>query len=163
MVPARHQAHLAQLARNNPLHEDDHGYGNFEEGKVEASLITDPAVIKAGTPVQMTLMLKDQDHKPLRNLTIIHERILHAVIIGSDLKTFAHIHPEDLGPITPEMMRDVTFPLKYTFPSPGEYLMGVDFAKDDESYSKSFRISVTAPSTLQDPELDFTTTLEMIR
>jgi putative copper export protein len=156
-VPARHQAHMALLATGYQ-HEGDHEYLNSEKEPVEAILITDPVVIKVGSPVNMTIMLKDQDHSPLKKLTIIHERILHAVIIGRDLKTFAHIHPEDLGPITPEMMENATFPLKYTFPGSGEYLLGIDFANDEESYSRTFRINVSAASELPAPEPDFSAT-----
>ena len=32
--------------------------------------------------------------QPFSNLDLVHDRIIHVFIIGGDLKTFAHIHPE---------------------------------------------------------------------
>ena len=78
------------------------------------------------------MKITQNDGSPLHGLTTIHERILHAVIIGKDLEVFAHIHPEDITPITREMMEKATFPLRFTFPREGEYLLGLDFAKGEE-------------------------------
>jgi putative copper export protein len=156
-VPARHQAHLATLGAAGQ-HVDTHTYAPSLEDAAVIILATDPPEITAGSPVEITLHFQDRDGRPLQGLTITHERILHAVIIGKDLEVFAHIHPEDLGPITHDMLGKATFPLRYTFPRTGDYLLGIDFAIDNEQYSKTFRLSVAAAPVMREPKIDLATT-----
>ncbi len=153
-VPARHQAHLAYLAAGGG-HADEHIYSDMGDETPVVNLMTNPLEIRAGIPVRISLNIKEKDGSPARNLTIIHDRILHAIIIGRDLAVFAHIHPEDLGPITLKMLEEATFPLIYTFPKAGKYLLGVDFAQGEEAYSRTFRLDVANPATMQQPVLDF--------
>ena len=91
------------------------------------SLVTDPSKITAEIPVTITVSIKDPGGRPLQGLAVSHERMLHVLIVGQDMKSFAHIHPEDDGPITREMLKKAVFPLRFTFPKSGEYLVGVDF------------------------------------
>ncbi|NJD55884.1 MAG: hypothetical protein FIA94_05695, partial [Nitrospirae bacterium] len=109
-IPAKHQAHIA-LLRQEAEQEKHEGYASPDTGPV-VTLDTRPARITAGVPADMTVRVQDKDGKPLNGLAIIHERILHAVIIGQDLNAFAHIHPEDLGPITEDMVKRATLPLR---------------------------------------------------
>ena len=152
-VPARHQLHLATLAATE-LHGDAHTYTDSHEAEPIVRLTTDPPAISAGSPVGISISFTGEDGRPLQGLTITHERILHAVIIGKDLDVFAHIHPEDITPITPDLLEKATFPLRYTFPRTGEYLLGIDFAKDHEHYSKIFLLSVAAAPLMQEPEIN---------
>jgi len=152
-VPARHQLHLATLAATDQ-HVDAHAYTDSHDDEPIVRLTTDPSAITAGSPVEISISLTGEDGRPLQNLTITHERILHAVVIGNDLEVFAHIHPEDITPITQDLLEKATFPLRYTFPRTGEYLMGIDFAKDQEHYSKTFILRVTAAPLMQEPEID---------
>lgn len=153
-IPARHQAHLASLALANRL-EVSSPQTNGQA--LQVTLETDAAEIRAGSPVKMTVAIKEQDGRPLQGLAIIHERILHAVIIGKDLNVFAHIHPEDLGPITEEMLTKGRFPLLFSFPRQGEYVVGLDFATADKSYSRTFPLQVSAAEPMTEPVLDFST------
>ena len=120
-------------------------------------LETDPAKITVGTPVKMTVRLQRPDGRPLEHLTLSHDRILHAVIIGADLDVFAHIHPEDIGPVTAEMVKKAALPLLFTFPKAGDYLIGLDFAAADESYSKTFSVHVVDALPMGKPKIDFST------
>jgi hypothetical protein len=152
-VPARHFAHLghAQTASGHLTH--DHHPGTGPEALVR--LETDTAQITAGAPVSMKVHLEDHDRVPLEGLVIHHERVLHAIIVGEDLNVFAHIHPEDLGPITDEMLKKSTFPLRFTFPKAGEYIMGLDFATEQSHYSKRVSLSVTGQPRMAGPKVDF--------
>ncbi len=87
-IPARHFSHL-EHARANGNH------AGHESGQHDAlcrhrdlnllyALRQPPQDITAGTPVEMTVHIEDRNGKPLKGLTVHHERILHAVIIGSD-------------------------------------------------------------------------------
>ncbi len=100
----------------------------------------EPAKITAGTPTTITFSLKDRQGNPLQGLSVHHDRILHVVIVGQDFSEFAHVHPEDLGPVTSEMKKLAAFPVKYTFPKGGRYLIGVDFAVGEQLFSKHFQV-----------------------
>jgi putative copper export protein len=146
-VPARHFVHLEHTATHRASAAQD----------ATVSLQTDPERIVAGLPVAITARLRDNDGKPLGGIELQHERILHAIIIGKDLNIFAHIHPEDLGPVTDEMVKGATFPLQFTFPKAGHYLIGIDFAAFDQSYSRSFPLSVTGKPVMGEPLIDLST------
>jgi putative copper export protein len=155
-VPARHQVHQA-FTGTTVQYGGEHIHAAFHEAEPLVSLETDPDEIIVGVPVRMTLRIMDAESRPFQGLTIIHERILHAVIIGKDLEVFAHIHPEDHTPITTQMMEKAMFPLQFTFPRTGEYLLGIDFAKDEEFYSKTFILTVAAAAIMKEPAIDFST------
>jgi len=106
-------------------------------------LKTEPADITAGSPVSILLSLKDHEGRPMQGLTVHHDRLLHVVIVSEDFSIFAHLHPEDFGPVTPEMKKTARFPLRYTFPKAGSYLLGVDFAAGERSFSRHFSVSVS--------------------
>ena len=114
--------------------------------------------ISVGTPVKMTVHIEDRNGKPAEGLTVHHERILHAIIIGQDLNVFAHIHPDDIGPVTDEMLRRATFPLRFTFPKAGEYLVGLDFAYGRRALQQNRRLSKSLVSRVMgEPKIDFST------
>ena len=103
---------------------------------------TQPAEIMAGTPATITFTIRDDDGKPVRDLAITHDRIVHVVIISEDLSVFGHIHAEDLGPITQEMKENARFPVRYTFPKAGKYNIAVDFAYGGRGYSELLDLDV---------------------
>jgi putative copper resistance protein D len=146
-IPARHYSH----AEHERMHHTPHGPTPV------VSLDTEPLKITAGTPVTMMVRIKGPEGRPLQQLAISHERILHVLIIGRDMRSFAHIHPEDAGPVTGEMLKKSVFPVKFTFPKAGEYLVGVDFNAEDEFYSRTFRLSVSGKQAMSAAKMDFST------
>ena len=52
-----------------------------------------------------------------------------------DFQTFAHVHVEDTSPVTAQMLKDAVFPVQYTFPRAGKYLIGVDFTAEAQAAS----------------------------
>jgi putative copper resistance protein D len=121
------------------------------------SLVTAPAPITAGIPVTLNVRMKDPEGRPLQGIGLSHERILHMLIIGRDMTSFAHIHTEDAGPITNEMLKKADFPLHYTFPKSGEYLIGTDFLAGDVFYSRMFHLTVSGKHVMDRPKMDFST------
>lgn len=146
-IPARHHSHLEHERKQH-----------LARGPVPVvSLETEPSKIATGTPVTITVRMKDPNGRPLQGLAVSHERILHTLIIGRDMRSFAHIHPEDAGPVTGEMLKQVAFPLRFTFSKAGEYLVGVDFFAGDEFYNKTFSLSVSGKPAMGRPVIDFST------
>jgi putative copper resistance protein D len=140
-VPAKHFLHLEHAG----VMHADHGRLHHAVPGAEPviHLKTDPATLIAGTPAMLTVSIEDGNGRPLQGLAVHHDRILHVVIISEDLNIFAHIHPEDIGPITTAMVKKATFPVRYVFPKAGRYLIGFDFAASDALYSKQVVLTVS--------------------
>ena len=151
-VPARHYAHLEHAGLAG-----DHDSSHMHRASSGPEPVVSLGTTTVGVPVAMTVSIKQIDGKPLKGLEVSHERILHAVIIGKDLNVFAHIHPEDIGRITDEMLNKATFPLLFTFPKAGKYLVGLDFATADEFYSKTLSLNVAGEPIMGEPKIDFST------
>jgi putative copper export protein len=157
-IPARHFLHLEHMqgAKNQAGHEGDHHEHDAITGpELVVRVETNPKDVVAGTPVEMTVHIEDHKGRPVEGLMAHHERILHAIIVSKDFKIFAHIHPEDIGPISGKMLQDATFPVRFTFPEAGEYLIGLDFATADGLYSKSVLIKAVCQREMGVPKLGF--------
>jgi len=148
-IPAKHKKHIEQLKLAADKEQKE-----TTGPTPEVVLSTRPELITAGTPVAMTVGLKAPDGSVLKGLELSHERILHCVVISRDLAFFAHIHPEDVGPISDSMMKTAAFPLTFTFPKAGEYLMAFDFAAEDEAYSRFVKVNVVNQPAMGKPTID---------
>lgn len=128
----------------------DHPLAGAETGAddTRVALTSSPEVVTAGTKMKLEFALKDRVGKPLQNLAISHERLLHVMIISSDFSVFSHIHPEDFGPITEQMKKDARFPVEYTFPKAGKYLIALDYAAGEKAVSKKLLLPVAGSETL---------------
>jgi hypothetical protein len=82
-------------------------------------LMAQPKHPKAGEPVELTLVVRDRG-ATVSSFDVMHERLMHLVIVRKDLSQFAHEHP-DLEP-------GGSFRLRYTFPAGGEYRLFADVA-----------------------------------
>ncbi len=105
---------------------------------VTVFLSVNPTVPAVGVPTQLTFSLRDAKNIPVQGLQIDHERILHVIIVGEDFQTFTHIHPENFGPITPDMLRTATFSVSYVFPKQGRYLVSVNYLHEKHKGAQQF-------------------------
>jgi putative copper export protein len=131
-IPARHSAHLSHAGHAPEMVSNE----------VIATLKTIPEAPKAGEDITLVLSLTDLIGRPLKGLVVTHERLIHMMVIREDFSSFAHIHPEDFGAITEEMIKDARFPLHYSFPKAGRYLLAVDTAVDNALVSKLMYLNI---------------------
>ena len=110
--------------------------------RARAQLATSPAPLAPNVPTTLTFTLRDYQGKPLEDLVYDHNRILHVVIASKDFSVFSHIHVEDFGPVTPEMIKTGKFPVLFTFPKPGQYLVSVDYTERAYIFSDQFYLNV---------------------
>lgn len=75
--------------------------------------------ITPGKPTMLMFTLKDPTGAPVTTLETVHEKIMHLLIVSKDLSWYAHEHPE--------VQKDGTFNLTFTFPQAGEYVLFHDF------------------------------------
>lgn len=122
--------------------------------RARAQMATEPTALEPNTPVTMTFSLRDEQGRPVQDLVLDHNRVVHVVIASQDFSVFAHIHAEDLGPITPEMMKAAVFPVRYTFPKAGRYLVSADFMERGYAFSDQFYLNVGATSAMRAPEYE---------
>jgi len=85
-------------------------------------LVTPPA-LTAGTPAQLVFRLNDATTgAPLTDLVESHEKLIHLILVSSDLIQFQHVHPQPTG--TPgEYAVDVVFPTE------GSYTLYSEFTR----------------------------------
>ncbi|HLJ16950.1 MAG TPA: copper resistance protein CopC [Bryobacteraceae bacterium] len=116
--------------------------------RTKAQLATEPAELAPNIPAVLTFTLRDYQGKPVQDLVLDHNRIVHVVIASEDFSVFAHIHAEDAGPITAEMLSTAVFPVRYAFPKPGRYLVSVDFMERGYAFSDQFYLNVGDSSAM---------------
>lgn len=109
--------------------------------KAEVTLGHSPQQVVAGVPVTLTVSLKESDGTPAK-LLIDMEKYVHVVIVSQDETVFAHIHPDDVRPLTQQEITSSRYTLTYTFPKSGKYLISVDYAHGLQLESKQFVIAV---------------------
>jgi len=129
-----------------------HGGGGSE---VIVGIKTEPERIIVGTLTTVVFSFKNREGKPVENLTIHHDRLIHVVISSKDFSVFAHIHPQDFGLITPEMKKTALYPVRFTFPKAGRYIIGIDFAVNDQPLSRHFLVDVAGEPKMGPPKQDF--------
>ncbi len=133
---------------------DEREYSYFSRPRQSAVEITTlPEKPLAGQVTQFSVNINtiEQGRKagPVNDLGIYHDRILHMIIVGEDLKTFAHIHTEDLGLVTPEMKKDGRFPLRYVFPRAGHYTLVVNYVVGGHELSQQSFIDVSGTPQME--------------
>jgi copper transport protein len=120
--------------------------------RAKAQLAISPSELNAIIPITLTFTLRDYQGKPVRDLVLDHNRIVHVVIASEDFSVFAHIHAEDSGPISPEMLQTAAFPVHYAFPKPGQYLVSVDYTERAYIFSDQFYLNVGPSGTMKAPQ-----------
>lgn len=133
----------------------EHHHHAIEHQQIVVELETTPKDIKAQTQASLVFYVKDSTGKPVQDLAITHDRILHIIIISEDFSVFSHIHPEDFGSTTPDMKKQARFPIRYTFTKAGKYLIAVDGAVKDTHFSKLLSLNVSGEPTMGAMKKDF--------
>ncbi|WP_349369065.1 hypothetical protein [Salinarimonas sp.] len=113
-------------------------------------LAIEPDPAQAGRPATLALEITDPERRPLDLLTH-HARKAHVVIVGADMATFGHIHPEDfvpedVAPAGAAVLDDGTARLRFAFPHGGRYLVAVDVATDEGPHGETFVVDVEGES-----------------
>eukprot|EP00854_Cymbomonas_tetramitiformis_P004559 gene4559-5580_t len=127
------------------------------------SLETIPTVLEAGKAAELHFSVQDYrgDPIPLNDLKVYHARRLHVVLIGQDLDTFGHVHPEDFGNLNETTDLLGIYTVSYIFPNAGRYAIALDFVveanngpKDMVFVSKYLSLEVPGKSSMKAPDLE---------
>ena len=124
-------------------------------GPYRLELSARPSQIRAGQEASLTYRVTEAaTQQPVRDLQVLHERILHTFIVSRDFRTFAHTHHEDFFPLTPQDLAAATFHYPHVFPQAGAYLIAAEFTHKDRSWVKQFALTVNGQDAQTSAEED---------
>jgi hypothetical protein len=84
----------------------------------------DAIIPEAGKPTELALSITDQKlGNPIKEFELVHDKLMHLIIVAEDLSYFAHIHPTMIAGANDYS----TFSISHTFPESGKYKLWVDF------------------------------------
>jgi hypothetical protein len=103
----------------------------------------DPITPEAGKPTELVLTLTDQKlGDPINEFELIHDKLLHLIIVGEDLSYFAHVHPTIRHGNDGD--GNTTFAISHTFPESGKYKLWIDFKpRGGNQTLAAFKLNVT--------------------
>ena len=97
-----------------------------KESNFHVTLSSSPSAVLAGKPFNLKIALHDKNGKPITDLQISHERILHVILVSENLEEFKHVHPEDSAKITDVVAKGNEFQIPITLSKAGRYRVLVD-------------------------------------
>lgn len=111
-----------------------------------------PAEVVPDSPTQITVNLRDADTgEPIRDLVRTHQVWMHMIVTRTDLRTFAHIHPEPTD-------NPGQFEVTATFPSEGRYLVHTEFRRNgqmtDVVAATTLTVGEPDPATRRQPSAE---------
>jgi hypothetical protein len=108
----KHKQHI----QHPKQHHQQPELNNYDVG-----LLYDPITPEARKSTKMVISIRDQKSGfPVIEYELVHDKLMHLIIVGEDLSYFAHIHPtlEDNAE---------SFTIPHTFPQSGRYKLWIDF------------------------------------
>jgi hypothetical protein len=100
------------------------GHGTMNESAI-LMVHSEPVAPSAGQKVALKLMIHQADGTMVREFDIVHEKLVHLIIVRDGLDEFAHVHPavDDQGNLT----------ITHTFPKAGKYRLFADYKPKDKA------------------------------
>ena len=91
--------------------------------------------LQAGKEVLLKFTINEiQSKNPISDLDIVHDKIMHVVLVRDDLKHFEHIHPQPLD--------QGVYSVPFNFTASGFYRIWVDFTVNGMQHLVDFDINV---------------------
>lgn len=86
---------------------------------------TDPSQPQAGSATKLVLQIQDDDGTPIKAFDVLHEKLVHLIVVREGLDEFAHVHPDvdASGMIT----------IEFAFPKSGKYRLFADHQPQGKS------------------------------
>ncbi len=84
---------------------------------------------------------------PINELDIVHERSMHIFIVGEDLLSFAHIHPDDFALEENDTLTGI-HGVHHTFNKSGDYIIISDYTVNGLNFMDPFYITVEGETKL---------------
>ena len=124
-IPSPEAPH-GKSTTDHGTHENHAGMTGMEKGTAPASLKIEGGDEPLIPHVQKTLTFRlERDGKSLKDFELLHERVMHFIVVRDALDEFQHLHPKvaDTGIASVDI----------TFPTAGTYLLFVDVQPKGEA------------------------------
>ncbi len=108
---------------NSPAPNENQTAATDAAKTYRAEFKTEPANIEAGKEATLVFTVKDKQGATVKDLSIVHEKPMHLLVVSKDLAGFYHIHPESQA--------DGSYRVAHTFPNGGDYRLYADFTPKD--------------------------------
>ena len=115
-LPDSHAGH----SHNGAPSKSDHGsHGGHENMPMNMApprtlvVMSEPSQPAAGSTTKLMLKIQDADGTPIKSFDILHEQLVHLIVVRDGLDEFAHLHPDvdSSGMMTTQ----------FVFPKSGKY------------------------------------------
>ncbi|MBO0870537.1 MAG: hypothetical protein J2P15_18435 [Micromonosporaceae bacterium] len=83
------------------------------------SLVPTRSVVQPGRAENFSFQIRGADGRPVTRFAVVHDQLMHLILVRRDLTGFQHLHPA--------MAPDGTWSVPLTLPSPGQYRAYADF------------------------------------
>ncbi len=91
----------------------------------------------------LAFKITDMSASPVSDLEVVHDKIMHLVLVRDDLNYFDHLHPQEISP--------GVFSVPYEFYAAGKYRVWIDFTIDGMQHIVDFDFNVAkGPGKLLD-------------
>lgn len=125
----------------------------YEDDGLSIKMELFPDRPKAGEFAKIVFTLEDEyGYAPI--LYVNHARRLHAVIVGEDMNVFGHIHPEDFGEITEDVLYGGKYEVDFSFPRAGKYVVALDGKTDEGEFHRKFSVAVSGGEKMASSKSD---------
>jgi len=120
-LPDSHEGH----SKNGAASKADHGsHGGHEDMPMKMAppralvVMTDPSQPAAAATTKLIMKIQEADGTPIKTFDILHEKLVHLIVVRDGLDEFAHLHPDvdSSGMITTQ----------FRFPKSGKYRLFAD-------------------------------------
>ena len=116
------------------------------ESDFHVTLSSSPSAVQKGKPFNLKIALHDKSDKPITDLQVSHERILHVILVSEDLEEFKHVHPEDAKEYVFSAQRS-EFELPLALSKAGRYRVLIDANRLGNEVSATDWLSVSGTAS----------------
>lgn len=119
------ESHNGTKAPHEQEAESLHGQGHEENGQNHdgESEVIPTLQVEDG---ELIITLKDLEGNPVSDLEVNHEKLLHLIVVSTDLKEYHHLHPQTNEP--------GVFKVDHSLPA-GEYKAFIDIKPKEKTYA----------------------------
>lgn len=121
-----HAGHGAPAKDAHGGHGEHGGHENMPAITPRKLIVaTDPSEPQTGFATKLVLQIQDDDGTPIKAFDVLHEKLVHLIVVREGLDEFAHLHPavDGSGMITGE----------FTFSKSGKYRLFADHQPQGQS------------------------------
>ncbi len=123
-----HTEHAAIPIKDPSAHSNHGGHGEMQMPSASPRKLvvkTEPTQPQAGEATKLQLQILENDGRPITKFSLLHEKLVHLIVIRDGLDEFSHLHPnvDASGNIT----------IEHVFPKAGKYRLFADHQPEGKS------------------------------